>query len=341
MRFLVTGSAGFIGFHLSRRLIEDGHFVTGFDGMTSYYDVRLKHRRQEMLARTNRFQAIEGLLEDTSALQRASDAGEPDVIVHLAAQAGVRYSLDHPEAYASSNLIGTFNVLELARRTAPRHLLLASTSSVYGGNEVMPFAETHRADSPLTLYAATKKAGEAMSHAYAHLWKIPTTCLRFFTVYGPWGRPDMALFKFVHAIERGLPIDVYGGGAMQRDFTFVDDLVEAIVRLVDCAPVAGAPVPAEKAADSLSPVAPWRVVNIAGGEPVGLMDFIAAIERRLGKVAVKNMMEMQQGDVAATRSDTRLLEALVGYVPTTHIEEGVRRFVDWYRNDYARDFLEE
>jgi len=333
MRVLVTGSAGFIGFHLSRRLLADGHEVTGFDGMTPYYDVALKQRRHALLARHNGFAAHIGMLEDREALQRAFAEAKPQIVVHLAAQAGVRYSLEQPEAYASSNLTGTFNVLEAVREAAPRHFLFASTSSVYGGNTKTPFAETDRADAPLTLYAATKKAGEEMSHAYAHLWALPTTCFRFFTVYGPWGRPDMALFKFVAAIERGEPIDIYGAGKMRRDFTYVDDLVEGIVRLMGVAPEQGKPV---NAADSLSPVAPFRVVNIAGGQPVELLDFIATIERHLGKTADRRLLPMQKGDVAGTHADAGLLRALTGYVPGTSIEDGVRAFVEWYRNDYAK-----
>lgn len=333
MRVLVTGSAGFIGFHLSRRLLADGHEVTGFDGMTPYYDVRLKQQRHEILKRSNAFTAHIGMLEDKEALQRAFAEANPDIVVHLAAQAGVRYSLEHPEAYVSANMIGTFNVLEAARQWAPQHLLLASTSSVYGGNEQMPFSETDLTDAPITLYAATKKAAEAMSHSYAHLWALPTTCFRFFTVYGPWGRPDMALFKFVSAIERGQPIEIYGEGKMQRDFTYVDDLVEAIVRLIPLAPQIGHP--AENAVDSLSPVAPWRVVNIAGGQPVQLLDYIDTIERHLGKSAIRHLLPMQPGDVHGTHADASLLKALTGYVPSTTTDMGVKAFVDWYRGYYA------
>lgn len=335
MRILVTGTAGFIGFHLARRLIADGHMVVGFDGMTPYYDVRLKQRRHEILAQSNGFRAHVGMLEDRDALTRAVDDCQPEMIVHLAAQAGVRYSLENPDAYASANLAGTFNVLEAAREAGPRHLLVASTSSVYGGNQRMPFRETDLTDAPMTLYAATKKAGEAMSHSYAHLWAIPTTCFRFFTVYGPWGRPDMALFKFVDAIENGRPIEVYGEGEMRRDFTYIDDLVEGIVRLMDAVPEQGRPVAGE-GTDSLSPVAPWRVVNIAGGQPVGLMPFIEAIEACLGTSADKIMLPMQKGDVRETWAAADLLRALTGYTPQTPVAEGVAAFVAWYREAYAR-----
>lgn len=339
MRVLVTGSAGFIGFHIARRLIADGHLVVGFDGMTQYYDVRLKERRHAILTQSNGFRARIGLLEDRAALDEAVDDCRPDVIIHLAAQAGVRYSLEHPEAYVSANLDGLFNLLEVARLAKPRHLLIASTSSVYGGNTSMPFRETDRADWPITLYAATKKAGEAMSHSYAHLWKLPTTCFRFFTVYGPWGRPDMAPLKFVSSIDAGRSIDVYGQGEMRRDFTYIDDLVEGVIRLIDAVPETGKPVVADGVQDSLSPVAPWRVVNIGGGRPVGLMPFIETIERHLGKQAVKVMMPMQKGDVAATFADASLLTALTGFEPTVTVDEGVKALVDWYRREILGETL--
>lgn len=334
MRILVTGSAGFIGFSLAKRLIADGHMVVGFDGMTPYYDVRLKEKRHRILENTNGFRAHIGMLEDKQALGEAVADCKPDVIIHLAAQAGVRYSLEHPEDYVSSNLVGTFNVLEIAREIGVRHLMLASTSSVYGGNQEMPFAETHLTDAPMTIYAATKKAGEGMSHSYAHLWKIPTTCFRFFTVYGPWGRPDMALFKFVKAIEENEPIDVYGEGKMGRDFTYIDDLVEGIVRLMDKRPEEGKPVTGEGVIDSLSPVAPWRVVNIAGGQPIQLMDFIETVEKCMGKKAIKNILPMQQGDLRETFAQEKLLAALTDFTPSIDLEQGVAAFVDWYRAEY-------
>ncbi len=325
MRILVTGAAGFIGFHVSRRLLAQGHEVDGYDGMTPYYDVRLKEARWAELARHPRFRGRVAMLEDSAALAAFADP-RLDVIVHLAAQAGVRYSLENPRAYIDANLVGTYNVMELARRV--RHFLLASTSSVYGANTAMPFRETDRADHPLTLYAATKKATEDMAHSYAHLWKIPTTAFRFFTVYGPWGRPDMALFKFVAATLRGEPIDVYGQGEMKRDFTYIDDLVEAIARLMEKPPREGAPV---GPMDSLSPAAPYRVVNIGGGQPVGLLAFIDAIERALGAPIARRMLPMQKGDVPATWAAPDLLQALIDYVPATDIETGVRAFVEWFR----------
>lgn len=329
MRVFVTGAAGFIGFHLTRRLLAEGHSVCGFDGLTPYYDVKLKRRRLELLQQFERFTSVEAMLEESAKVQAAVADFSPDIIVHLAAQAGVRYSIDHPDTYISSNVVGTFNLLEAARANRPNHLLLASTSSVYGGNERMPFEEAERTDFPVSLYAATKKACEAISHSYAHLYGIPTTCFRFFTVYGPWGRPDMALFRFVEAMQRDEPIDVYGNGQMRRDFTYIDDLVEAIARLMAVEP---RPILLEGGiTDSLSPVAPWRAVNIGGGQPVELMEFIAAMEAAMGKPARKNMLPMQLGDVTATFADPRLLQSLIGYVPNTDVWEGAAAFVKWYR----------
>jgi UDP-glucuronate 4-epimerase len=335
MKVLITGTAGFIGFHLARRLLDGGHFVAGFDGMTPYYDVALKRVRHDILKRSNGFSEHIGQLEDMAALERAADAAEPDIIVHLAGQAGVRYSIEHPRTYTDSNLVGSFNILELARARKPAHLLLASTSSVYGANEEMPFEEAAKADHQLTYYAATKKAMEVMAHSYAHLFAVPTTCFRFFTVYGPWGRPDMALFKFVEAILKDRPIDVYGEGRMKRDFTYIDDLVEGIVALIDAVPQIGKPVSVPGGSDTLSPVAPWRVVNIGGGDPVGLMDFIAAIEKKLARTAKKNMLPMQPGDVPATSADLKLMKALTDYRPKTGVDAGVGAFVDWYL-DYTK-----
>ncbi|MEX2127597.1 MAG: NAD-dependent epimerase [Xanthobacteraceae bacterium] len=331
MRFLVTGTAGFIGFHLAKRLLADGHVVFGVDGLTPYYDVTLKKRRHELLSQSNRFTAHVAMLEDERRLASIAESAMPDVVVHLAAQAGVRYSLENPRAYIDSNIIGTLNVLEIVRGTPPKHLIVGSTSSVYGGNRKMPFRETDFAEHPLTLYAASKRATELMAHNYAHLWEIPTTVLRFFTVYGPWGRPDMALFKFVDAILNGRPIDVYGEGRMSRDFTYVDDLVEAIVRLVPCVPARDNAEESD-ALDSLSPAAPYRVVNIGRGAPVELLDFIEAIENELGNKAVRNLLPMQPGDVADTFANSDLLERLTGYRPATPIAEGVAAFVEWYKS---------
>ncbi|NKB28879.1 MAG: NAD-dependent epimerase/dehydratase family protein [Rhodobacteraceae bacterium] len=331
-RVLVTGTAGFIGYHLARTLLDDGFRVHGYDGMTDYYDVALKRRRHAMLLQSEGFSATEAMLEDADSLRNIVAEFAPDVIVHLAAQAGVRYSLENPRAYVDANLVGTFNVMEVARELKVAHLLMASTSSIYGANTEMPYGETHKADLPLTLYAATKKAAEGMSHSYAHLWNIPTTMFRFFTVYGPWGRPDMALFKFVDAISKGQPIDVYNHGEMWRDFTYVDDLARAIRLLIDVVPVRLDDATQIDPGESLSPVAPWRVVNIGNSDKVRLSDFIDAIEAELGCKAQRNLMEMQMGDVPATWADASLLQHLTGYRPNTDIATGIAQFVAWYRD---------
>jgi UDP-glucuronate 4-epimerase len=324
---LITGSAGFIGFHCSRRFLDAGWQVTGLDAFTDYYDPALKHRRNAVLAARPGFTSVETRLEAPGALDRVMAELKPDAVLHLAAQAGVRYSIEAPESYVEANLIGLFRLLEACRTHPPKHLLFASTSSVYGANTAMPYGETDRADHQMSFYAATKKAGEAMTHSYAHLYGLPVTAFRFFTVYGPWGRPDMAYFKFAKAILEGRPIDVYNHGEMLRDFTYVGDLAEAVFRLTDAVPVRGAPVEG----DSLSPVAPWRVVNIGQSRPEKLGVFIEAIEDALGRKAEKNLMDMQPGDVPATWADTGLLRALVGEIPATPLRQGIGAFVDWYR----------
>ncbi len=324
-RVLVTGSSGFIGFHLCRRLLAEGWLVTGLDAMTTYYDVALKERRRGMLLQSPGFRSVEARVETPGVV--AGLMSEAEVVIHLAAQAGVRHSIEAPRSYVEANLLGTFEVLEAARAHSPAHLLIASTSSVYGSNTAMPYAEGDRADHPMSFYAATKKAGEAMAHSYAHLYGVPTTLFRFFTVYGPWGRPDMALFKFTKAILSGEPIEIYNHGEMRRDFTFIDDLVEGIVRLVGAVPEVGG--------EGASPVAPWRVVNIGNGAPVGLMDFVAAVEAATGREALKRFLPMQPGDVPATWADASLIERLTGPLPRTDVREGVQRFVDWYRGYYG------
>jgi len=331
MRVFVTGSAGFIGFHLCKLLLAEGVEVCGYDGLTDYYDVRLKQRRHQMLLQNQNFRAVEGMLEDLEMLDRAVDDFAPTVIVHLAAQAGVRYSLENPRAYIDSNVVGTFNVMEGARRNAVAHLLMASTSSVYGANEDMPFVETVATDTQLTIYAATKKANEAMGHSYAHLWNLPTTMFRFFTVYGPWGRPDLALYKFVDAMLDGRPIDIFNHGDMYRDFTYVDDLVRAIRLLMDAIPQRPDSRLDIPEGDSLSPVAPYRVVNIGNSDKVRLLDFVDAIEAELGIEAKRNYLPMQMGDVPATWADASLLQRLTGYRPNTDFRKGIAEFVAWYR----------
>ena len=328
---LVTGSSGFIGFHLCQKLLEDGFRVVGIDNLSDYYDVALKQRRQSILLQNPNFRVINDNIEAPGLMMSLFAEEKPDVIIHLAAQAGVRYSIDNPRAYLESNIVGTFEILEAARAYPPAHMLLASTSSAYGANTVMPYQETVKADHQMSFYAATKKATEAMAHSYAHLYHLPVTMFRFFTVYGPWGRPDMALFKFTKAILNGDPIDVYNHGDMKRDFTYVTDLVEGIRLLIDAAPERLDEVPE---GDSLSPVAPWRVVNIGNSDSVQLTDFIAAIEDATGKTATSNMMPMQAGDVPATRADASLLQTLTGYKPQTNVRDGVQAFVDWYRDYY-------
>ncbi len=332
---LVTGSAGFIGFHTSQRLLQAGVRVVGLDAMTDYYDVALKERRHAILKNAHGFTAVESRLEEPGLLTRLLDEHRPATVIHLAAQAGVRYSIEAPRTYVEANLIGTYELLEAARTVPPAHLMLASTSSVYGANTAMPYREVDKADSQMSFYAATKKATEAMAHSYAHLYGLPLTMFRFFTVYGPWGRPDMALFKFVRAIEAGEAIDVYNRGDMRRDFTFVDDLVEGLMRLRDVPPPGVEGRGDVPDFDSLSPVAPFRIVNIGNSAPVPLMDFIRILEGVMGRKAELNLMEMQPGDVPATWADATLLEHLVGALPRTPLDEGVKRFVDWYRDHYG------
>ncbi len=334
-KVLVTGSAGFIGFHLSRLLLEDGFEVVGYDAMTDYYDIGLKRRRHAMLLQSSAFSAHEARLEDMSTLTALFEQERPDVVVHLAAQAGVRYSLENPRSYLESNLVGTFNVLECARAFAVGHLLMASTSSVYGANTVMPYSEKQSTDHPLTFYAATKKSNEIMAHSYAHLWNLPTTMFRFFTVYGPWGRPDMALYKFVKGILEQTPIDVYNHGEMYRDFTYVTDLVRGIRLLIDAVPVRPDDATAIPEWDTLSPVAPFRTVNIGNSDKVKLTDFIDSIERECGHKAIRNNLDMQKGDVPATWADATQLRELTGYAPSTPFETGVRAFVAWYRDYFG------
>jgi UDP-glucuronate 4-epimerase len=320
VRFLVTGTAGFIGFHLAQRLLADGHTVLGIDSFTPYYDPKLKRRRHQELARFSGFIAREAQLEDASALTGLVAEANADIVFHLAAQAGVRYSAENPRAYIETNIVGTFNLLEALRQRPPRHLLIASTSSVYGAGRQQPFEETQDTDHPVSLYAATKKATETIAFSYAQLNGPPITVMRLFTVYGPWGRPDMALFKFTRNIMAGEPIDVYGAGKQTRDFTFVGDVVEAMVRLADHPPE-GSP--------------PYRVVNVGGGRPVGLDDFIAVIEDIIGRKAVRHDLPMQPGDVPATWASTVLLERITGFRPAVPLSDGVRAFVAWYREYYG------
>lgn len=326
----VTGTAGFIGYHVAHRLLTEGWDVIGLDCLSDYYDVALKQARHEQLRSFDQFTPVIGKLEDPGRLEEILSIHTPDIVIHLAAQAGVRYSIEAPRTYLESNLCGTFELLEAARHHPPKHLLMASTSSVYGANEDMPYGELDKVDTPMSFYAATKKASEAMAHSYAHLYNIPTTMFRFFTVYGPWGRPDMAHFKFTRAIIKGEPIDVFNHGQMSRDFTYIDDLVDGIVGLMDAVP-GDTPVSSN---DSLSPVAPFRIVNIGADAPTKLMDFIAAIEKAVGTPAEKIMHPMQAGDVPATWANVTLLKELTGVEAQVSLEDGVQRFVDWYRDYY-------
>jgi len=330
---LITGTAGFIGFHLAKLLLNDGFKVHGFDAVTDYYDVRIKNARQKILQKNSNFTFTKAMLEDNEKLDAVANEFQPDVIIHLAAQAGVRYSLENPRAYINSNIIGTFNVMETAKKQNVKHLLMASTSSVYGANSEMPFTEIEKTETQLTIYAATKKANENMAHSYAYLWKIPTTMFRFFTVYGPWGRPDMALFKFVDAILKDKPIDIYNQGEMHRDFTYIDDLVEGIKLLINSIPKSSEKKDVIKN-DSISPVAPFRVVNIGNANKVKLLDFINTIEEVLNKKAIRNYMQMQKGDVPATWADNSLLKNLTGFSPKTNFKDGIADFVKWYREYY-------
>lgn len=328
---LVTGAAGFVGFFTARALLQAGWQVIGIDNLSDYYDVTLKQRRQSMLLDHAHFQMVNEAIEAPGVLLTLFEQHRPDVVIHLAAQAGVRHSIEMPRAYVQSNLVGSFELLEAARSFPPRHMLLASSSSVYGANTRLPYAETDRVDAPMSFYAATKKATETLAHSYAHLYDLPITMYRFFTVYGPWGRPDMAHFKFTRAILAGDPIDIYNHGNMQRDFTYVDDLVAALIALIDCVPDPAHPVQG----DSISPGAPFRVVNIGNDSPVKLMDFIAAIEEACGMEAIKTYHPMQPGDVPATWADASLLNTLTGQRPVTPIATGLHHFVDWYRDYYG------
>ncbi|MBE5255100.1 NAD-dependent epimerase [Serratia marcescens] len=333
MKFLVTGAAGFIGYHVAERLLTAGHQVVGIDNLNDYYDVGLKMARLDRLADKPGFRFIKLDLADREGMAALFAEHQFQRVIHLGAQAGVRYSLVNPLAYADANLIGHLNVLEGCRHNKVEHLLYASSSSVYGLNRKLPFATEDSVDHPVSLYAATKKANELMSHSYSHLYGLPTTGLRFFTVYGPWGRPDMALFKFTKAILAGESIDVYNHGEMHRDFTYIDDITEAIVRLQAVIPQADPSWSVEQGSPATSS-APYHVYNIGNNTPVKLMEYITALEQALGVTARKNMLPMQPGDVMDTSADTVELYRDIGFKPETSVEEGVKRFVDWYKAFY-------
>ena len=333
-KILVTGAAGFIGFHLSQRLLARGDEVVGLDNVNDYYDVNLKLGRLELLQKQANFRFVKMALEDREPLTRLFEQERFDTVINLAAQAGVRYSLVNPYAYIDSNISGFINILEGCRHHGVKHLVYASSSSVYGANTAMPFSVHHNVDHPVSLYAATKKANELMAHTYSSLYGIPTTGLRFFTVYGPWGRPDMALFLFTKAILEGRPIDVFNFGKMRRDFTFVDDIVEGVVRVSDHVPKGNAAWSGDTP-DPGTSYAPYKIYNIGNNSPVELLRFIEVLEGALGKTAEKNLLPIQAGDVPATYADVDDLIADVGFKPATSIEEGIGRFVAWYRSFYG------
>lgn len=333
MKYLVTGAAGFIGFYVSQRLLAAGHSVVGIDNLNDYYDVSLKLARLAQLENKDGFEFIKLDLADREGMAALFAGQRFERVIHLAAQAGVRYSIENPLAYADSNLVGFVNILEGCRHNKVGHLLYASSSSVYGLNKKQPFSTDDSVDHPVSLYAATKKANELMAHTYSHLYGLPTTGLRFFTVYGPWGRPDMALFKFTKAMLAGQSIDVYNHGEMRRDFTYIDDIAEAIVRLQDVIPQSDPNWTVEQGSPASSS-APYCVYNIGNNNPVKLMAYISALEKTLGMEAVKNMLPMQPGDVHETSADTQPLSQAIGFAPETSVEQGVQKFVDWYRDFY-------
>jgi len=332
-KVLVTGAAGFIGFHLSQRLMEWDNEVVGLDNLNPYYDVTLKEARLALLGKKPAFRFIRGDIADRKTMAEFFSKERPEIVVHLAAQAGVRYSLENPHAYVESNLVGFMNILEGCRHHHVRHLIFASSSSVYGANTRMPFSVHDNVDHPLSLYAATKKANELMAHSYAALYGLPCTGLRFFTVYGPWGRPDMALFLFTRAILEDRPIDVFNEGRMERDFTYIDDIVEGVARVMEQVPTPDPGWSGDRPDPSTS-FAPYRLYNIGNNQPVALMDFITILEGHLGKKAKKNFLPLQAGDVPATFADVDALKAAVGFKPATPIAEGIGRFVAWYRDYY-------
>lgn len=334
MTILVTGAAGFIGMHVTKRLLESGKKVVGLDNLNNYYPVSLKEARLGLLRQYAGFEFVSGDITDAMLLDRLMATHSVTRIVHLAAQAGVRYSLEHPEAYAQANLLGFTNILEQARKFSVAHLVYASSSSVYGGNAKAPFSELDPVDHPVSLYAATKKANELMAHSYSHLFRVPTTGLRFFTVYGPWGRPDMSPILFARAIFEGRPIDVFNDGQMQRDFTYIDDIVEGVIRVLD-KPATPDPAFCATTPGAATSSAPWRVFNIGNHHPVGLLDYIATLESAIGRPAVKHLRPLQPGDVLATHADTSLLADWVGFSPSTPLTAGISRLVDWVRDYYG------
>jgi len=334
MKIFITGSSGFIGFHLSKKFLDNGHQVHGFDSMNNYYDVKLKKARYQILKKYKNFFFTLGKLENQQNLSKSILKFKPSIIIHLAAQAGVRYSIEKPRVYLDSNINGTYNIIELAKKVNVKHLLIASSSSVYGANKKLPFKEIDKTETQLSIYAATKKSTESMAHSYSNIWNIPITMLRFFTVYGPWGRPDMALFKFTKGIINKKKIDIYNRGKMYRDFTYIDDIVKGISGLINKAP--NIKQLGKIKDDSLSPVAPFRILNIGNKRKVYLLDFLNALEKEIGVKAIRNYMPMQKGDVKITLSDTNLLKKLTGYNPSTNYKIGIKNFLNWYLSYYHK-----
>ncbi len=332
-KLFITGSSGFIGFHVAKRYLDKGFKVYGFDSMNNYYDVKLKRSRLNILKKYKNFSFTKGNLENQKKLNSSINKFKPSIIIHLAAQAGVRYSIENPKIYLNSNIIGTFNVIECAKKLKIRHLIIGSSSSVYGANKKFPFQEIDKTDSQISFYAATKKSTESIAHSYSSLWKIPITVLRFFTVYGPWGRPDMAYFKFTKNILRGKKIDVYNKGKMYRDYTYIDDIVDGIVKLTNKIPKLNSSKKYKN--DSISHIAPIRTLNIGNTKKVLLSDFISAIEKSLNKKAVKRFLPMQKGDVYSTLSDSSLLRRITGYNPKTKYKDGIKKFLNWYLDYYS------
>jgi len=332
MNIFITGSSGFIGFHLVKKLLEKGHKIHGFDSMNNYYDVKLKKVRLKILKQYKNFSFTRGLLENQKILAKSILKFKPKIIIHLAAQAGVRYSIEKPRVYLDSNIIGTYNIIELSKKIDVKHLLIASSSSVYGANKKLPFREIDKTETQLSIYASTKKATESIAHSFSSVWKVPTTILRFFTVYGPWGRPDMALFKFTKGILNKKVIDIYNKGKMYRDFTYIDDVVNAICLLINKAP--NLKQLGKNKNDSLSPVAPFRILNIGNTYKVFLLNFINELEKQIGIKAKRKYMPMQRGDVKITLSDTTLLKKLTGYSPKTNYKIGIKNFLKWYLKYY-------
>jgi UDP-glucuronate 4-epimerase len=333
MNIFITGSSGFIGFHLTKKLLDKGHKIHGFDSMNTYYDINLKKSRHQILKKYKKFSFTKGLLENQKILSKSILKFKPKIIIHLAAQAGVRYSIEKPKVYLDSNIIGTYNIIELAKKINVKHLLIASSSSVYGANKKLPFKEIDKTETQLSIYAATKKSTENIAHSFSSIWKVPTTMLRLFTVYGPWGRPDMALFKFTKGILNKNKIDIYNKGKMYRDFTYVDDIVNSIFLLINKVP--NLKQLGKIKNDSLSPVAPFRVLNIGNTHKVFLLNFINELEKQIGIKAIRNYMPMQKGDVKMTLSDTTLLKKLTNYKPKTNYKIGIKKFLNWYLKYYS------